>query len=401
MVFKKIFSILKNNFNNYTNIVIVGFLSLVLVTLLNITKPLVTKNIFDNGLILGSSKIILIKWVVFFFLIVLLTNLFSYIRQYTMRILTRKIILDKETSILKKIQFTKAKFLSNYSRGGIISHLTKDLSIYTNLFFPTISRVIINLFMLISSLVIIFMINYKLSVIVGLLFPIFIFIMVSMNKKVKKYNRDYLKRREEKLGKISEGLKLTELFNDLSRPIYNIRRIFSINKKYFKSAFKKDKYELLYRILLIFFSQVIPVVIYLYGGILYIEGELTIGSLLAFISYIGYVFAPSIGLVDFNLKMQKSISAYRRLKKLSTLPKIKNSGIKIEKINLIVFNDIDFRYNKNKEIFKNVNIKFTKNNIIGIIGSSGIGKTTLLKLILGKVSHIKGSIRINNYNIKD
>ncbi|NPA45172.1 MAG: ABC transporter ATP-binding protein [Chlorobi bacterium] len=148
-----------------------------------------------------------------------------------------------------------------------------------------------------------------------------------------------------------------------------------------------------------------PIIVLGYGMTEVINGNLTLGKLIAFNSFLGYLFGPSSRLVSMNVRVQKSLVALARIFELySNGVAYKNVFGKKKKqlIGRIEFQNVTFSYpDTNKIVLKNINLIIEEHTTVGIVGESGSGKTTLTKLLTGLYMNYKGKILFDEIELKE
>lgn len=212
--------------------------------------------------------------------------------------------------------------------------------------------------------------------------------------------------------------KLLDKLNAKSREILSgLRVIKAFNKdEYFKERFDDVNEEnrklnvflnkILYLIqpLMILVINIATIVI-VYVSAEYIEfGQLEIGSMMAFIQYMATVLISFLMILVIILNIPRVIVSFKRINEILNIePIIKNTGkIKLDKLESIEFQNVYFRYEGAKQdMLKNICFRIEKGENVGIIGSSGSGKTTIINLLLRHIDATKGNILINGINIKE
>lgn len=150
-----------------------------------------------------------------------------------------------------------------------------------------------------------------------------------------------------------------------------------------------------------FISHMVPAAILVYGISLVNDRYTTMGSLIAFYSYIGQLYGPIQNLSDFNVGLQKSIGSLPRILGLIAPSRDKESGIKIRSIDSIELCDVSLAYQAGRTpALRDISLRIAKGEKVGIAGTSGSGKTSLLNVLLGLYEPSSGSVKINDVDIR-
>lgn len=212
--------------------------------------------------------------------------------------------------------------------------------------------------------------------------------------------------------------KLLDKLNATGREILSgLRVIKSFNKeKYFKKRFDNINDEnrklnifvnkiiyLVQPMMILIINVATIVIVYVSPGYI-TAGKLEIGSMMAFMQYMSTVLISFLMLLVIILNIPRVIVSFKRINEILNVEvSIRNKGtIKLESLESIEFKNVFFRYEKAKnDMLKNICFKITKGEKIGIIGSSGSGKTTIVNLLLRHIEPTSGEILVNGINIKD
>ncbi len=212
--------------------------------------------------------------------------------------------------------------------------------------------------------------------------------------------------------------KLMDKINASAREILSgLRIIKSFNKQeYFKKRFDKVNEEnkrlnvFLNKILYLIQPMIlliinISTILIVYVSIGFISSkQLEIGSMMAFIQYLATILVSFLMLLVIILNIPRVMVSFKRINEiLNVTPSIKNSGnIKLKTLESIEFKNVYFRYeNAHRDMLKNISFKIVKGEFVGIIGSSGSGKTTIANLLLRHIDASSGEILINGIDIKE
>ena len=149
-----------------------------------------------------------------------------------------------------------------------------------------------------------------------------------------------------------------------------------------------------------FTKALLPIVVLISGAILIIKGQLTLGYLFAFYSYLDFLYEPMTNLSDWYTGINVSLGMSDRVLSFLEDDMEEESGEKIRGIDSIEFKDVSFSYDSQKPVLKNVNFKFEKGDIVGIIGPSGSGKSTIIDIILKIWDTYSGEVIVNDTELR-
>ena len=370
----------------------------------NILSIIVTIfSLFTNYYLLISIDKILPSYNYQFFMIItiifiminIFKNIFDYIRTNYLIYIQNKIYSDLNINIIRKLFNLPYQFFKNKSTGEIESRLN-DLRVFKTI----ISNIIVNLsidilFILFSSIILIF-INYK-------LYLINIFILLIYYLIILLFKNIFIKNTEESLiyeGNyskcINESINGYESIKNLNM-INNI--LYKIEVKFLSMIHKVKKYErslnkeYFLKNLIVDISYIICVFI----SINYIHKNIiSVGEFILFNSILIYFTSPIKNILDFNHNIIYLKNVYRRINDLII---INNKNDLLNEYN--IYGDIDISNLSYNNLFNDININIPYKSKFLLYGSSGNGKSTIMKMLLKYINDYDGCIKINNINLKD
>ncbi|TYB30771.1 MAG: ABC transporter ATP-binding protein [Candidatus Mcinerneyibacterium aminivorans] len=397
---KKVIKHIKYFAKKYKKEVTLISLLLVLTSIPMIIRPLILRKIIDKGLMRSGNIQVLVIGVSLFIFLSILVSLFNYFKGVLIGILDNKIVLEMETKLYKKFQYADPKIYEKWDRGYIKSRIENDISSFASLFVSSIVSIIMDILILLVAITIIFILNWKLALISIILYPIYIVILKKYNNKLKRVKKEYQEIHAKTDSQIFNQIELLKDYKKLSRLSHGVLKYFSQTKKLVKKNIELIKVENANINWLKLLSGLSPSIMFLFGGILVLKGHLTLGTLMAFNSYLGFIYTPTSKLLMYNIQVQKALVAWKRIKYILNLPEEKSEGVKIDNIKKIIVKNLTYDYNDNEnKLFKGLNYTFRKNKIYGIYGPSGIGKTTLSEILIGLKKDYEGNIMINETNL--
>ncbi|MBC8527482.1 MAG: ABC transporter ATP-binding protein, partial [Candidatus Cloacimonetes bacterium] len=390
-----IFHFLIPYFKKHTASLIVGGISIFLLSILILPTPLITARIIDKTLPNKNLQELL-----FLILLVLGLLIFMKVVGYFQGLLfykiNTKVILNIRLDLLEKINKLPLKISKKYGTGYLISRINDDTSRLQSLFADTFIGIIKDVLTFLVGAVVIFFIHWKLALISVAILPFFVASTIYFSRIIRKLSKIFYEDNAQATSQLEESLNMLELSKVFLKYKYNLLRYFKRAKQAFRSNIKLGKTSFLNNAVTGFLGGLAPIVIIGYGGYEIIQGRLTLGYLIAFNSYVGYLFGPTSRLINVNIQIQKSLMALKRVQELFDLPEEKSENVVLPKvIEKLEFRDVCFSYDENKDdIIKSVNFTAKAGEKIGIVGGSGGGKTTLIRLLSGLYEIDSGSINM-------
>ncbi len=377
-----------------------AFILLILVSLTASTYPYLIQIIFD-GLIDKNSDWMVIPF--FIAILALFRGIVMYLQIKHVTKISLKIARDIQKKLSNHILFSDVAVISKISSGNHISRVMNDVHLIREGLEKSINNLIKDLLTIIFLLCYLFWLDWILSIIVILIYPLALKPIISIGKK----QRFYAKSLQEHL----EGLTsfLSEIFRSVSMiKSYSIEnkekdRINNSLNLLFKKMYNlvKGRAKIL-PILEVLGGLAVAIVIYV-ASFRVMSGELSPGSVIGFVTALLMLAQPARALGAFNTVAQEGLSALERIfYQLDIKPKIegviskKDLKLKMSIGPKIEFNNVSFKYLNDEMILKNVSLKIKSCEKIAIIGPSGSGKTTILKLLSRFFDPTSGRILINN-----
>ena len=357
---------------------------------------------FSTGTLTLNS---LLMYVLLLFLCPILTYLVNIFYHYTMIKLGHKLSYQLREKYISHLFDMDSELYEKYTKGDLISRATNDLNSLTTLATTFLENVIFYAVTIITAIVMMIIISPLLTLASVAFMPIVIFFLnkarLEKRKYYKKHHEIYAEMTESVLESI-EGVKTVraycyedEDFKKTERAIINdVDSWWKIQK--FESAFT-PLFELVYAL-----AYFIAIGL---GTYLVIHGDISAGSLVSYLVYVGTLYAPLIGLSNVLNIMNNIVIADQRFNEvMNTIPSVKNEEHPkdIIKFKEISFNNASFKYPFDDfEVIKNITFSIKSGETIGIVGPTGSGKSTLIRQLLREFNLTSGEIKIDGNDIKE
>ncbi len=315
---------------------------------------------------------------------------------------------DLRSDVYKKVQKFSFSNIDRFQTGSLVTRLTNDITQLQNFVNMLLRMALRSPGMLIGALIMAIILNPRLTLVLAIVIPLMLVgITLIIRKSYPKFSS-----MQEKI----DGLNSTVQEN-----ITNVRVVKSfVRKDYEEEKFKKANgnlrragYEamnimLLLSPLMTFFMNMTTIAIYWFGGNMVIKGTMSTGDLTAFITYITQILSSLMMVTMMFMNMSRAMASGKRIAEVldeeidisDLLAKYPEKKVESGKIQ---FKNVSFRYYKNSEgkVLDNINLEIPACSTVGIIGSTGCGKTTLVSMIPRLYDADEGEILVDGINVKD
>lgn len=367
------------------------------------TFPYLQK-IFVDDIMINKKDNMLLKFFMIFMILTLLRSFIGYIKEYLFDKFALNVAKDMRKDLFSKIQTFEFSFFDNINTGELMSRVGEDVdTIWDTLGFG-IRLLIEAIILFIITLVIMLKLNTFLTVVsLVVLAPVSI-----LGLRFDKKFCDMYEKISDQTAEINSmaqqdiaGIRLVKAF---AREKHEISKFLEVNNEYYNLNVKQAKLLSKFLPTVDFLTNLAPVAMIIFGGLLTIQGKISFGTILAFSSYIMNISfcVRNLGWL-INLLSQNKASINKIYKILEREPNIKSKDDGYnpnEVLGNIEFKNVKFKYN-NEEILEDINLNIPKGSTVAIMGETGCGKTSLLSLIGRYYDVYDGEVLVDGVNVKD
>ncbi len=393
-----------NYFKPYWKVWLVIILIANFLTLLELINPLIVKFLIDTVLI--EKNFDMLNMLMFAFIgIGLLTVALQYTSAYLQRRFSLSILFDVRNRLFNHIERLDMHEFRKKTVGDFLSRLTEDIEAigeYVNLIFQTL---LMNVLMVAIIFSISIMLHWQLTLLAMIIVPLMIYTQKHYGNNIRKLFEKFRQADANFLNFLQERLTLIPLIKIFAKEKREFEKQKSEAKKLIAmdlNIIKIDNFAAVVVGMMIFYALLF---VLWYGGLEVIRGALTVGTLVAIYTYIGMLFGPIQTLADLNIDMQTTLVSVKRVfSVLDIKPKVvdKKGAKELEDVKgAIQFKNVTFGYEKDKTILNNMNLDIKPGEVIGVVGTSGSGKSTIARLLTRLYDPEKGEILVDGKNIKD
>ncbi|MEJ2562140.1 MAG: ABC transporter ATP-binding protein, partial [Anaerolineales bacterium] len=400
---------------SYKTAIVIVMLFAVASTIFAIVGPKIlgqaTTKLFEGviGIVTGTGsgvdfgyigRIILITLALY-----LASTLFSFIQGWIMASISTDITYRFRRDIADKINRMPFEYFDRTSQGEVLSRITNDVDTVNQTLSQSLSQIVTSVVTVIGVLVMMISISWKMTLIALLIIPLsagIVVLVVSQSQKYFMQQQDYLGHVNGHVEEMFGGHLVMKAFNGEAE---SIERFDGLNDTLYSSAWKSQFFTGLIMPIMNVVSNLAYVGIAILGGYLAIQQTITVGDIQAFIQYVRSFTQPIQQIANISNILQQTAAAAERvfefLDEEEEIPDVENPVQPDEIEGHVEFQHVRFGYTADEVVIKDFSADVQPGQKIAIVGPTGAGKTTMVKLLMRFYDVDEGAILIDGHNIKD
>ena len=371
------------------------------VSALTAAQALVVKPVVDGVFIQGDRSTLkmlaLMVIGIFFF-----KGLFTYLQSYWMGGIGQKIVNELRDRLYAKTQFLPVSFLDDTPSGVLISRITYDVQITQSALTSAITGLVLDCLTIVGLVIVVFLRSPLLAAVAVIVFPVVVLPILGFGRRVKKLSGEG----QTRMGRINtlmvESFTGSRIVKAFGMEEYEAARFQEENRKFLDLMLKAIRIRSLSSPLMEFFGALGAAAIILVGGRMVISGTMTPGDFASFLTAVFLLYQPIKRLNNANQAIQEGAAAAERIFALLDTPgeEVKTGRKFLGPDQGIEFRDVSFRY-RDEWVLTGINLKIRKGEVVAFAGASGVGKTTLMNLLLHYYEPTQGEIRIDGSDYRE
>lgn len=365
--------------------------------------PFVIKDMVDQ--VLSEKNTTMLNWIVLSIVVVFVIRGIAYYGQsYLMNYVGQRVIIDIRKAVFEKLQRLSMSFYDKHKTGTIMSYVTNDVSALQSAMVDNVVEMITETVILVASIVMMIYLDWKLFLVTFATFPVVLFFIDSFGKRIRKSGSRIQEAAADITSVLQEVASSPRVIKSFVREGYEVDRFDKENMNNFRANMKYAQLSSTLTPTIEFVAAIGVSIILWYGGNSVINGSITAGSLVAFLTYAVNISNPIKRLSRVIGNIQRALAAAQRVFDVLDLPEdIKNApdAKLLPKVKGDVrFNDVSFAYNENEEVLSHVSFEVKPGEMIAFVGPSGAGKSTVASLLPRFYDTTNGSITIDGQDIR-
>lgn len=363
----------------------------------------VIKYLTDDVLVNKNQKVLLLVCLGTM-VIMLFKGLAAYYTNLWGAKISGQMTMDIRGDMYEKVQYMSFDYFSESKSGDVMSRFGIDTDKALTILSGA-AKAFADMMQVIISLIIVFVTNPKLAVIAIVLVPMVSAIMKKYSRRLRHTGKDI----QESFGKLNtilqEGITGIRVIKAFATEKLEIEKYKTENSNNFYHLIRNKRLDARIKPMVEYVNILVILAILYYGGTLVIQGKMTSGDLMKFITAFALVGEPLKRLSDYINALNSAIPAVDRLYEVleleSTIENKENSYIPTKVEGVVKFENLDFAYNSERHVLKNLNLSVKQGEMVALVGRSGSGKTTLVNLIPRFYDATNGSIKIDGIDTRE
>lgn len=370
----------------------------------NLYIPWIIKDMIDE--VLADKNGTMLNWIAASIIaIFVVRGLFWYGQNYLMSYVGQSVIIDIRAAVLKKLQRLSVSFYDKNKTGTIMSYVTNDVNALQSAMVENTIEMITEGFILIGSVVAMIYLDWRLTLFTVCTFPVVLWFMEFFGKKIRKTGGRIQECTADITSVLQESVASARVIKSFVREDYEIDRFDVENRANFRANMKNAQLMATLTPVVELVAAIGVTMIIWYGGNNVINGTITAGSLVAFLTYAVNISNPIKRLTRVIGNIQKALAAAQRVFMIIDMPEeiaeSRDAKQLPEVSGKVEFKNVSFAYDDKGNVITDLSFSVKPGEVIAIVGPSGAGKSTIANLLPRFYDVNKGDIKIDGHSVRE
>lgn len=370
----------------------------------NLYIPWIIKDMIDE--VLADKNGTMLNWIAASIIaIFVVRGLFWYGQNYLMSYVGQSVIIDIRAAVFKKLQRLSVSFYDKNKTGTIMSYVTNDVNALQSAMVENTIEMITEGFILIGSVVAMIYLDWRLTLFTVCTFPVVLWFMEFFGKKIRKTGGRIQECTADITSVLQESVASARVIKSFVREDYEVDRFDVENRANFRANMKNAQLMATLTPVVELVAAIGVTMIIWYGGNNVINGTITAGSLVAFLTYAVNISNPIKRLTRVIGNIQKALAAAQRVFMIIDMPEeiaeSRDAKQLPEVSGKVEFQNVSFAYDDKGNVITDLSFSVKPGEVIAIVGPSGAGKSTIANLLPRFYDVNKGDIKIDGHSVRE
>jgi ATP-binding cassette, subfamily B, bacterial len=381
--------------------------SIVAGAVLGLLPPLFTKWLIDDAIPAASMRTALID-VGGMIVSAMAAGILGVYQGYLNSFVGEGIMRDIRTSLVSHLHRMPLAFFTNTKTGEIMNRVSNDVDNIDNIVTGTLVSIVTNVAMMVTTIVTIFILDWRLALISLAVVPLMILPLSPVGRKMYQVRKKTRELRDEIESITQETLSISgiTLIKSFVRETFERSRFYGVASRLMGLEIRLAMVGRWFIAAITAMTIVGPAVVWLGGAWLAIHGGVTVGTIVAFVAYLGRLYGPASALAGVQVQVVSALAVFERIFDYLDMP-VEGGAENASAIELpnvrgdVRFDDVSFSYGQARDILQNVSFHVAPGQMAAFVGPSGAGKTTITQLVPRFYDPAGGAVLIDGIDVRD
>lgn len=388
----------------YTKTILTAIFCIVVAAGSNLYVPWIIKDMIDK--VLAEKDMEMLNYISIGIVVVfLIRGIFYFGQSYLVSYVGQRVVIDIRGQLYRKFQRLPLAYYDKHRTGEMMSYISNDVAALQNAMVDKLIELITEISVFIGSLGMMFYLDWKLSLLTFAVVPMVGQAMNIFGKKLKKSGTMIQERMADMTAMLQESLSAVRVVKSFVREDHEIKRYDQENERNFEAAMLNIRLMSMLTPTVEFLAALAVTVIVWFGGYEVVEGRITAGALVAFLTYAVNLANPVKRISRAFGTMQQALAAADRVFAVMDLPEMiadKLDAKPLPKVTgRVKVDNVSFSYNEEAPAVKNISFDVKPGQMIAFVGPSGAGKSTIANLLPRFYDVTEGSITVEGMDVRD
>lgn len=374
------------------------------VALLRLPIPLLTKHLIDEiipGRDLSALHVLGVALLVFY----VFNYLAGLLKGYLLAVLKEKVICRLQLDLFGHILTLPSRYLQSQSTGYLVSRMANDTVKIEGLLSKGVFELLLDVLTFAFGLIVMSVFHLKMTLLCLAMLPLYLVSLLVFGDRVKRSSAVVQEEVGRMLGNLQESLSGILVVRSFHREKREMMKHLRFARRSIRARLRMARLLLLSTGTTALIGSMAPLIVLWYGGGQVIRGALTLGEMVAFMSFLNYLFGPTQKMVNVGLTMKDALAALERVFELLDLKswtRERPGARDLDAVRgVVTFENVSFSYEGREEVLKDLSFEARPGEIVAVAGKSGAGKSTLFQLLLRFFEPTSGRILIDGVDIQE
>ena len=381
-----------------------AFLAMLVVSGLTLVTPFLVKEAIDgpiaSGDIAGLNQVVLLMFAAFAGL-----YLASMVQRYLLSWVGQKVLADLRSALFRKLQELPLAYHDSHIVGVTISRVISDVGVINQLLSQGLITLTADGLLLAGIVIVMLSLNAQLALVTFSIIPVIVLATMIFARRAKQAFRKTRSRNAHMIGDLAENLSGIRVIQAFANEDITSEKFDEVNQANRDAHIEAMSLSFIFMPTVEFLSMAATGIVLLFGALSVASGNLTLGTVIAFLAYVNRFFLPVQELSQLYATMQTAMAGGERvINLLHTEPDIKDRADAEEMPpieGLIEFREVDFAYREDTPVLRDINLEIPAGTMVALVGPTGAGKTSIANLIARFYDVSAGAVLVDGIDIRD